>query len=125
MILCRSISTIISGMIKMNLELLKIILWRGRIMISKIIYLTRMIIFQRIYLLTKLLKLVNSLINKIVKTRKFKLRRKILKMMILIFNIRDSVKSFIIALIAKMNCKMKKSFSIRIGNMKMLNPDLV
>lgn len=125
MILCRSISTIISGKIKMNLELLKIILWRGRIIISKIIYLTMMIIFQRIYLLTKLLKLVNSLISKIVKTRKFKLRRKILKMMILIFNIRDSVKSFIIALIAKMNYKMKKSFSIRIGNMKMLNPDLV
>ena len=124
-ILCRFINTIISGMIIMNLRLLRIILLKAKRLISRIIFPTRMIIFQQNYLSTKLHKLVNLQIKKNAKTRKFKSRRKILKTMILICNIRGLVKFFTIALIVKMSHKKTKSFSFRIEIRMMFSQDLV
>jgi len=85
----------------------------------------KMKICQRSYSLIKHLKLVNLYHKTIKKMIKFKTKIKILMMIILNYNIRDSVKFSTIVLTVNLKKIMKKNFQFLKESLKIYNLDSV
>jgi hypothetical protein len=93
--------------------------------IQSSMYPIKMKICPRSYLLIKHLKLVNLYHKTIKKMIKFKTKIKILMMIILNYNIRDSVKFSTIVLTVNLKSIMKKNFQFLKESLKIYNLDSV